>query len=135
LATGAKIAIILAVSAIVLVILAVVFFVVFFANVITAPADVANDYVRALDAGELNTAWNHISTATQQQETRQKWEKKVGVFKDKITKWNTTSINITNDVARIVMSITFIDNVKATWNMVLVKENGEWKVRQVTSSG
>ena len=130
-AKGAKIAIILAVSAIVLIILAVVLAVVFFANVISAPADVANDYVRALDAGELNTAWNHLSTGTQNKETRKGFEDKVASFKDKITRWNTTSININNDVAEIVMKITFIDDTKTNWNMTLIKEDGEWKIKQV----
>jgi uncharacterized membrane protein YvbJ len=129
---GAKIAIALAVSAVVLIIIAVVLFVLVFANLISAPADVANDYVKSLNSGDLSTAYNYLTTRTQKQETRQGFESKVGPFKGQIKTWNTTSINVVNDTAQIVMRVTGTDGSKATWDMTLVKEDGKWKIDQVS---
>jgi hypothetical protein len=131
-AKGAKVALILGACAILLIILAVVLFVVFFANMITAPADVANGYVKALNEGDFSTAWGDLTTRTQNQESRSGFETKVGPFKGKIEKWYTTSVNVQNNTAEIVMSVTFSDGTKATWDMTLIKTDGEWKIDQVS---
>ncbi len=133
LAKGAKIAIILAVSAIVLIILAVVLFVVFFANIITAPADVANNYVKAVNAGDLSTAWSYLTTSTQKQETRLGFKSK-SVHSKEISANGTPQASTlqTGDVSKIVMSVTFTDGTKTTWDMTLIKVGGKWKIDQVS---
>lgn len=134
---GAKIAIGLGVCAVVLIILAIVFVVIFFANVIGAPADVSNNYVKALNTGAVATAWTYLTEETQRQETRSGFESKVGALKGQITKYNTGSINVNSQAgspstAKVVMNLGLKDGSKATWDMYLVKENGEWKIQQVS---
>lgn len=132
LSKGAKIALILGVVAIALIIIAVVFGVIFFASVIGAPADVANNYVKALNSGDLATAWSYISSATQKEETRSGFDSKVGALEGQINKWNTSSVRVeSGGRATIVMDLTLKGGTKATWDMYLVKENGEWKIAQV----
>ena len=129
---GAKIALILAVSAIVLIILAVALSVVFFANVITAPADVANNYVKAVNVRDLSTAWSYLTTRTQNQEGRLGFDTKLSPLKGTIRKWFTTSVNVeTGGVSKIVMSLTFTDGTKTSWDMTLTKVGGKWKIDQV----
>lgn len=130
---GAKIAIILGVSAIVLMILAVVLIGVFFANVITAPADVANNYVKALNAGNMSTAWGYLTTRAQHAEGRLGFNVKRVLFEGNIRTWYSTSVNVeTGGISKIVMSITFTDGSKSTWDMTLKKEGGEWKIDLVS---
>ena len=130
---GAKIALILVASAIVIIILAVALFVVLFANVITAPADVANNYVKAVNAGNISTAWSYLTTRTKNQEGRLGFQVKFSPFKGNISKWYTTSVNVeTGGVSKIVMSITFTDGTKTTWDMTLNKVGGKWKIDQVS---
>lgn len=132
LATGAKVAIILGIAVVVLIVLALVFFVIFFANVITGPADVSNEYVRALDEGEMSTAWSLLASETQQEEGRAGFEEKVKALEGKIDKWYTTDVNVeSGGRAKVVMDITLSGGDKVTWDMYLVKEEGEWKIRQV----
>jgi hypothetical protein len=129
---GAKIALILGGCAIVLIIIAVVLAVVFFAGVITAPADAANNYVKALNSGDLSTAWTYISSATQKEETRSGFDSKVGALKGQIKTWNVSSVNVqSGGQATIVMDLTLTDGTKITWDITLVKENDEWKIAQV----
>ncbi|HEY5530778.1 MAG TPA: hypothetical protein VIK22_02120 [Candidatus Anoxymicrobiaceae bacterium] len=135
LSRGAKLAIVLAVFALVLIVLAVVFGVVFFANVIGEPADVANNYVRAVNAGDLDTAWSYLSTATQREETRSGFDSKLGDLKGAISRWNTSNINVDmtgSGRATIVMNLALRDGSSAAWDMTLVKQNGNWKIRAVS---
>ncbi len=116
-----------------LIILTVVLFVVFFMNVIGAPADVANDYVQALSKGNISTAWGYLAEETRKEETRAGFETKVQALAGEIEKWYTTSVDVSyGGGAKIVMSVTLKDGSKVTWGMYLVKENGEWKLRQVS---
>jgi hypothetical protein len=135
LSKGATLAIVLAVCALVLIVLAVVFGVVFFANVIGAPADVANNYVKAVNAGELDTAWSYLSTTTQKEETRSGFDSKLGDLKGAISKWNTSNINIDmtgSGRATIVMNLALRDGSTSAWDMTLVKQNSDWKIRAVS---
>ena len=125
----------LAVCALVLIVLAVVFGIVFFANVISAPADVANNYVKAVNAGELDTAWSYLSTATRKEETMSGFDSKLGDLKGAISKWNTSNINVDmtgSGRATIVMNLALRDGSSAAWDMTLVKHNGNWKIRAVS---
>lgn len=129
---GAKVAIGLGIGAVLLIILTVVLFVVFFMNVIGAPADVANNYVRALSKGDISTAWGYLAEETRKEETRAGFETKVKALAGEIEKWYTTSVDVNTGNAKIVMSVTLKGGSKVTWEMYLIKEGGEWKVRQVS---
>ncbi len=129
---GAKLAIWLGVLTVVLIVVAVVLLVVFVVNVVSGPADASNAYVKALNEGDMSTAWSYISTGTQNDEGRSGFESKVGIFEGEISTWNTGSIQIDNSTARVVMDLEFKDGSDATWDMYLVKEDGEWKIEQVS---
>jgi predicted PurR-regulated permease PerM len=129
---GWKIALVLGLVIIVLIIVGIVFGALVFVKVISAPADVANNYVRAINEGDLSTAFSDLATQTRNKETRAGFDKKMGTFKGNIQKWFTSSININNGSATIVMDLSFADGSKATWDMDLVKENGKWKILNVT---
>jgi len=93
---------------------------------------VANNYVKALNSGDLATAWTYISSATQKEETRSGFDSKVGALKGRLSKWNTSSVKVeSGGQATIVMDLTLTGGTKTTWDMYLVKENGEWKIAQV----
>lgn len=132
LSKGAKLAIILGIVTVVLVVVAVVLLVVFVINVVSGPADAANNYVQALNEGDLSTAWSYLSASTQSDEGRSGFESKVGIFEGEISKWNTSSIEINNSNAQVVMKLSFKDGSDATWDIYLVKEDGEWKIGQVS---
>jgi cytoskeletal protein RodZ len=129
---GAKLAIWLGVLTIVLILIAVILLAVFVINVVSGPADAANSYVKALQEGDLSTAWGYLSASTQSEEGRSGFESKVGIFEGEIKTWNTGSIEINNSNARVVMDLSFKDGTDATWDMYLVKEDGEWKIDQVS---
>jgi predicted PurR-regulated permease PerM len=129
---GWKIALVLGLVIIALIIVGIVLGAVVFVKVISAPADVANNYVRSINEGDLTTAFSDLATRTQNNTTRAVFDQKMGTFKGNIKKWFTSSININNGRASIVMDISFVDGTKATWDMDLVKENGTWKILNVT---
>ncbi len=128
---GAKIAIILGVIAVLLAALVIVLVAVFFVSVISAPADIANAYVKAINDGDLNIAWGYLASETRSEEGRNGFDSKVAGFKGRIKSYNISSISVENATARLVMDLTGSDGAKATWDMFLVKESGKWKIRQV----
>ena len=95
---------------------------------ITAPADVANNYMMALNDGDTSTAWGYISADTQKEESRSEFISDKEYFKGKIESYNTSGIQVSNGKAEIRMDIDFEDGEKATWEISLIKENGEWKI-------
>ena len=128
---GGKIALIVGISAVVL-ILAIIGIAVFLViGAITAPADVANNYMMALNDGELSTAWGYISADTQKEESRSDFISEKENFKGKIESYNTSGVQVSNGKAEIEMDIEFEDGEKATWEIFLVKENGEWKIDSI----
>jgi Domain of unknown function (DUF4878)/zinc-ribbon domain len=131
-ARGAKIALILGVSAIVLIVLAGVIIGVFIANMITAPADVANNYMKALNAGDISTAWSYLTTRTQNQETRKGFDSKAGLLKGSVSKWDTTVVSIQNDEAKIILNVTGTNGSHRPWDMTLIKQDGKWKIDKVS---
>jgi ABC-type transport system involved in multi-copper enzyme maturation permease subunit len=132
-AKGSKIALVLGIGVVALIILALVLIVIFFINVVSGPADVANNYVKALNNGDLSTAWSYLAAETQKEEGRSGFEDKVGGLRGEISKWSTGSINVrTGGLSTVVMNLTLKDGTKVTWDMSLTKENGKWKIRQVS---
>lgn len=125
---GAKIALIVGISTVVLVIAVIVVVAVLLIGALSAPADVANNYVLALNDGDLSTAWGYLSSEAQEEETRSGFNSGKKNFEGEIESYNTGSIEISNGNAQIVMDITFKDGEEDTWDMTLVKENGEWKI-------
>jgi hypothetical protein len=132
---GAKIALILAVSAIVLIILAVVLIAVFFANEITPPADVANNYVKALNKGDYSTAWGYLTTGAQKEDGRLGFQLRNQLLEGNIRDWYFTEVHTvaTGDISKVGVSITFNDGSKTNWDMTLTKVGGEWKIDRVIS--
>ncbi|MCG2795439.1 MAG: DUF4878 domain-containing protein [Actinomycetia bacterium] len=128
---GGKIALIVGISAVVLILVVVGVAVFLVIGAITAPADVANNYVQALNDGDLSTAWGYISADTQKEETRSDFISEKEDFKGKIESYNTSGIEVSNGHAQVTMDIEYSDGEKVNWNMYLVKENGEWKLQNI----
>lgn len=129
---GLKIGLIIGLCTVILIIVAVILGAVVLVNFLAAPADVANDYVKAINEGRLDTAYGYVSAKTQREETKAGFTEKLAPLKGQISKYNTRSINIVNSRATIVMDLTFTDGTRATWDMLLVKEGGDWKVDSVS---
>lgn len=131
---GAKIAIIIGAVVVVLIAIAVVVAVVFFVDVISGPADVANGYVRAINEGQLVTAWNYLAEQTKQEESRTDFDANMKELEGNIKTWFTSSINVgTGGRAYVKMDITSSASEKTTWYMYLVKERDTWKIRTVST--
>ena len=129
---GCMIAIVVSVLVIVLIVAAVIVGALFFVKAITAPADVANHYVRSINEGNLTAAFDDLTTQTQNQVTKAGFDKKMSTFKGNISKWFTSNINVTNGKATIVMDLNFTDGSKATWDVTLIKQDGKYKILNVT---
>jgi len=129
---GCMIAIVVSLVMIVLIVAAVIIIGSVVFKAITAPADVANNYVRSINEGNLTAAFADLTAQTQKNETQAGFEKNMSTFKGNISKWFTSSINVNNGRATIVMDITFTDGSKATWDMTLIKEDGKYKILNVT---
>jgi hypothetical protein len=125
---GWKIALVLGLVIIVLIIVGILFGVLVLVKVISAPADIANNYVRAINEGDLSSAYSDLAKQAQNEETKVAFDQKMGTFTGNIQKWFTSSININNGSATIVMDISLTNGSKVTWDMSLVKENGKWKI-------
>ena len=129
---GGKIAIIIGISAVVLIAVVIGVAVFLVIGAISAPADVANNYMMALNDGDLSTAWGYISADTQKEETRSGFVSDKESFKGEIESYNTSGIQVSNGNAEVTMDIDFEDGKEATWEISLVKENGEWKIDSVS---
>ena len=129
---GVKIALIIAASIIVLLIIGLVIGVSVFGGVITAPADVANNYVKAINEGNMSQAYGYLATPTQKQTSESAFATKLKPLVGKITKYNTSSINVqSGGTATVVMDLSFDDGSKATWDIGLVKQSGNYKILNV----
>jgi hypothetical protein len=133
LSRGAKVAIIASSVVIVLVIVFVVLFAVILVGVLSKPADVANGYMEALKKGELDKAWAYLSDEARSEETRASFENKVSDLEGEIESYNTGEIKVSNGRARVVMDISLKNAEKGSWDMLLVEDDGEWKIRGVTT--
>ena len=128
---GGKIAIIVGISAVVLIMVVVGVAIFLLIGAITAPADVANNYMMALNNGDLSTAWSYISKDTQKEETRSGFISDKESFKGEIESYNTSGVEVSDGHAQVEMDIDFKDGKKDTWEISLVKENGDWKINSI----
>jgi len=128
---GGKIAIIVGISAVVLIAAVIGIAVFCIIGAIKAPADVSNKYLQALSDGDLSTAWGYISKDTQKEETRSSFISDKEAFKGEIESYNTNGIEVSNGHAQVEMDIDFKNGEKATWEISLIKENGEWKISSI----
>ena len=128
---GGKIALIIGILAVVLIVAVIVVAVLLVIGAITAPADVANNYLQALNDGDLSTAWGYLSEDAKKVETRSDFNSEKEYFKGEIESYNTSSIEVSNGNAQVTMDIKHRDGKKDTWNMNLVKENGGWKIEHI----
>ena len=129
---GVKIGLIVAASIIVLLIIGLVIGVAVFVGVISAPADVANNYVKVINEGNMSQAYGYLATSTQKQTSESAFATKMKPLVGKITKYNTSSINVqSGGTSTVVMDLSFDDGSKATWDMGLVKQSGNYKILNV----
>lgn len=133
---GAKIAIIAGSVTILLIALVIVLAVVFFVGVITEPADVANAYARALNEGDLSTAWGYLARATQKDVGRGKFDREKIPYKGNIEKWNTPEVKVqSGGRAQVGMNLRFKNGDETSWSFDLVKENGKYKILNLRVGG
>ena len=128
---GGKIAIIVGISAVGLIMVVVGVAIFLVVGAVTAPADVANSYVKALNDGDLSTAWSYVSKDAQDEGTRSGFNSEKEYFKGMIESYNTSSIEVSSNDAEVMMDIEYRDGERDTWSMRLVKENGEWKIGNI----
>jgi len=127
--TGAIIAIIAGCATIIIVVALVVLLAVSVVDIFKKPADVANAYIKALSAGNLDTAWDYLSARTQAEKDRATFESDVRGLEGRIRKWNTRSIQLRDHRAQIALDVELGSGEETTVYVYLVKENGEWRVR------
>jgi len=134
---GLKIGLIIAGCVVVLGIVAIILGVVLVVGVVTGPADAANNYTRALNNGDIATAYNLLSSGTKASETLSGFRQKEADVKGAISKYYTTNINVqanagSPSTANVEMQLTLTDGTKVVWDMELVKQNGKWKIQTVS---
>ena len=130
---GLKVGLIIFACVVGLVIIGLVIGVVAFVGVVTAPADVANNYVKAINEGNMSLAYSYLAASTKKNTSQAAFATKMKPLVGKITKYNTSSIDVrSGGGASVVMDLSFDDGSKATWDMGLVKESGVYKVQNVT---
>ncbi len=129
---GLKVGLIISLVVVLLVVVGIVVGVLALVKVVSAPADVANSYVRAINAGNMNEAYSYLSTYTRSTESLSGFKSKLGPFEGNISKYNTQSVNVRSGGTAIVeMDLAFSDGSSDTWKMKLVKEGGKWKIQAV----
>lgn len=128
---GGKIALIVGISAVVLILAIIGVAVFLFIGAITAPADVANNYMMALNDGDLSNAWGYLSEDAKKVETRSDFISEKEYFKGEIESYNTSGIEVSNGHTQVTMDIKYRGGERDTWNMYLVKENGEWRIENI----
>lgn len=131
---GAKIAIIAFVVILLLIGGVVGIGLAFFWGAITAPADVANKYIEAVNNGDLDTAWRLLSSQAKKEEGRSGFEGKVENLEGQIETWNVKSVQVENNNASLIIDLKGKTGEKVTWEMELVKEGGDWKIQVYTMS-
>jgi flagellar basal body-associated protein FliL len=128
---GLKIGCLIGVIVAVLVIAAIVVAVVVFVGVLSKPADIANNYMKYLNNGDVALAWDLLTPATQRSEGRSGFEEKAAMFEGEISKYFTSNISITGGTAEIKMDVTYRNADKGTWEFTMLKQGGEWKIQNV----
>ena len=128
---GGKIALLIGILAVVLIVAVIGVAVFLVIGAITAPADVANNYLQALDDGDLSTAWGYLSKDAKKVEMRSDFISEKEFFKGEIESYNTSGIEVSNGNAQVTMDIKYRGGERDTWNMYLVKENGEWRIENI----
>ena len=126
--TGAVIAIIAGCVTVIIIVLLVVLLSISVVDVFKKPADVANAYIKALSAGDLETAWDYLSARTQAEKGRATFESDVRGLEGRIRKWNTRGIQLRDHQAQITLDVEFKSGEEATVYVYLVKEADEWRV-------
>ena len=131
---GAVIAIIAGCVTVALIVLLVVLLAVSVVDIFKKPADVANAYIKALSAGDLDTAWDYLSARARTEKDRATFESDVRGLEGQIRKWNAGSIQIRDHKAQVTLDVEFKSGEEATVYVYLVKENGEWRVRSAAET-
>lgn len=136
---GLKIFLVIAACVVLLIIVGIVVGAIFIVKVVSAPADVSNNYVKAINEGNLTLAYSYLAASTRKGETLSGFRSKLSPLSGHISKYNTSSASISAQTGRpstaqVVMNLSFDDGSKATWDMNLAQENGHWKILSVKPS-
>ncbi|MDD5748115.1 MAG: zinc ribbon domain-containing protein [Actinomycetota bacterium] len=102
-------------------------------EMITGPADAANNFMEALKEGNLDSAWTYFSIAAQEEEGRDSFDEKFEPYNGEVKKYYTREVKTENDRSNVTMELELKNGVKDKWYFDLVKENDKWKVQYVSS--
>ena len=125
---GAIIAIIAGCVIIIIIVVLIVLLTISVVDVFKKPVDVANAYMKALNTGDLQAAWDYLSTRTQTEKGKATFESDVRGLGGRIKTWNTRSVQIRDHGAQITLDVGFKNGEETTVYVYLVKETGEWRV-------
>lgn len=129
---GLKAGLIISLVLVLLIVAGIVVGVLALVKVVSAPADVANSYVRAVNAGNMEEAYSYRSAQARRTEGLSGFKSELGPLEGNIAKYNTRSINVRGGgTASVEMDLSFSDGSRNTWKMDLVKEGGKWKIQTV----
>jgi hypothetical protein len=132
--TGAVIAIIAGCVTVAIIIAVVVLLSISVVNIFKKPADVANAYIKALNAGNLDTAWDYLSARTKAEKGRATFESDVRDLEGRIRNWNTRSIQVQDHQAQITLDVEFKSGEETVVYVYLVEEADEWRVSSTSET-
>lgn len=128
---AAWIAIIAGVIIIVIALVIVGVVVTFFVSEIAKPANVANEFMKDIENGNAQAAWNLMSPRGKEGQARSDFLSTIEPAKGMISSYNTSAINVKNSDATVTMNIKFTDDSPGTWYFSLAKQNGKWRIESV----
>lgn len=126
--TGAVIAIIAGCVTVVIIVVLVVLLSISFVDIFKKPVDVTNAYIKALSAGDLDTAWDYLSDRTRVEKGKADFESDVRGLEGRIETWKARGVQIRDHRAQVTLDVEFKDGEETTLYVYLVKETGEWRV-------
>ncbi|MBK5092450.1 MAG: DUF4878 domain-containing protein [Actinobacteria bacterium] len=112
----------------VIIVVLVVLLSISFVDIFKKPVDVTNAYIKALSAGNLDTAWDYLSDRTRAEKGKADFESDVRGLEGRIETWNASGVQIRDHRAQVALDIGFRDGGETTLYVYLVKEAGEWRV-------
>lgn len=112
----------------------------FFANMVGAPNSAVDQYYKAIESQDYNTAYTHLQVDTftwqgQQIQASSAVFTQIGnaldTQKGKVTKHTITSVNVNNDSATVKVDVTRSGTSTYTVTLELSKVNNEWKITRL----
>ncbi len=98
----------------------------------STPNNTLTTYCTALESGDYQTAYNQLSSGLQNSITEarfaQEWQQSVGAIKS----WTVNSIQEQGSTATAQLTFTLINGQTVPASIILISENGQWKVNSET---